>query len=342
MPVVTSTPCGAQTRVKYCWTNLSEMRTIRPTDSLQPLFGTRDANSDSLLTVPIPAQPRTQAATENQHNKMQNYCKTIGALAAASALVAGNASAGTSAPAPAPAPVSAPESSIEYELHVGYTSEYLWRGIDLGDDLAEAGFDVATEWNNVGLSAGVWYANFDEPAKGFGDGVHDYYGESGINEIDLYTEASYDFGFAKAAVGYIYYYNDGDDLRDYAFGPLDDAQEIYFALSRDFGWAETSFTYFWDVSGADNNGYSELALTRSFELTPCLALNLGTNVGFQFEEGQCTAWTTKVGLDWAFVERAKLSPFVALSIALSDDEDSTYTIGSDNEFVAGSMLSVSF
>ena len=65
-------------------------------------------------------------------------------------------------------------------------------------------------------------------------------------------------------------------------------------------------------------------------------------MGFQFEEGQCTAWTTKVGLDWAFAEKAKLSPFVALSIALSDDVDSTYTIGSDNEFVAGSMLSVSF
>lgn len=263
---------------------------------------------------------------------MQNYCKTIGALAAASALVAGNALAGT--PAPVSAPASAPESAVDYELHVGYTSEYLWRGIDLGDDLVEAGFDVATEWNNIGLSAGVWYANYDAPVA---PGI-----EQGVNEIDLYAEASYDLGFAKAAVGYIYYYNDVDDVNSFFLGEWDDAQEVYFSLSRDLGFAEASFTYFWDVAGADNNGYSELALARSFELAPCLALNVGTNVGYQFEEGQCTAWTTKVGLDWAFVERAKLSPFVALSIALSDDVDSTYTNGSDNEFVAGSMLSVSF
>jgi hypothetical protein len=267
---------------------------------------------------------------------MQNYCKTIGALAAASALVAGNALAGTPAPvtAPAPAPECDAFPCLDYELHVGYTNEYLWRGIDLGNDLVESGFDVAGKWNNIGLSAGVWYANYGAPVvPGF---------DSNVNEIDLYTEASYDFDFLKAAVGYIYYYNDRDDLSDYFLGKYEDSQEVYFAVSRDFGWAEASLTYFWDVSGSDNNGYSELALARSFELTPCLALNVGTNVGYQVEEGQCTAWTTKVGLDWAFVEHAKLSPFVALSIALSDDCDSTYTPGSDNEFVAGSMLSVSF
>mgnify|MGYP007038417247 CR=1 FL=1 len=52
---------------------------------------------------------------------MQNYCKTIGALAAASALVAGNASA-----------------EVEYTLGTGYTSEYIFRGENLGEDLVEA------------------------------------------------------------------------------------------------------------------------------------------------------------------------------------------------------------
>ena len=42
-------------------------------------------------------------------------------LAAASALVAGNASA-----------------EVEYELHTGYTSEYLFRGLNLGQDLVRA------------------------------------------------------------------------------------------------------------------------------------------------------------------------------------------------------------
>jgi predicted porin len=300
----------------------------------------RDANSESLLPVPIPAQSRTQAATENQHNTMQNYCKTIGALAAASALVAGNALAGTPAPvtAPAPAPECDAFPCLDYELHVGYTNEYLYRGNSLGLDLVEAGFDVATEWNKIGLSAGVWYANYDTKVAEnpfTGDNIND-----AVNEIDLYAEASYDLGFAKASVGYIYYYNDQDDGNELFFGPLDDTQEVYFGLSRDFGFAEASLTYFWDISG-DNDGYTELGLTRSFELMPCLALNVGTNVSYVIEPGEFGAWTTKVGLDWSFAEKAKLSPFVALAIPLSD-EDNTYYQGSDNEFVAGSMLSVSF
>lgn len=268
---------------------------------------------------------------------MQNYCKTIGALAAASALVAGNALAGTSTSAPATTSAPAAECDafpgLDYELHVGYTSEYLWRGIDLGNDLVEAGFNVASEWNGLGLSAGAWYASYDASSAGLtGLGAP---GDYDIDELDLYAEVSKDLGFFTAAVGYIYYMNED------VLTAIEDAQEVYFSVSRDFGFAEASFTYFWDIE-TDNEGYSELALSRSFDLAPCFALNLGTSLGYQFEQAQCAAWTTKVGLDWAFADCAKLSPFVALAIALSDDNDSSYTNGSKNEFVAGSMLSVSF
>ena len=260
---------------------------------------------------------------------MQNYCKTIGALAAASALVAGNASAGTSAPAPVSA---APDSSISYELHTGYSSEYLFRGIDTGDDLIEVGADVATEWNGLGLSAGAWYGSFDSATTA-----------SDTDELDLYAEVSKDLGFLKASVGYIaYIYNQA--ALNKATNNLGDTQEVYFSVARDFGFAEASLTYFWGIEGdndGNNDGYSELALSRGFELSPCLALNVGTNVGYLVEQGQATAWTTKVALDWGFAEHAKLSPFVAVSVALSDDEDTRYD-GSGNEFVAGSMLSVSF
>jgi hypothetical protein len=242
---------------------------------------------------------------------MQNYCKTIGALAAASALVAGNATA-----------------EVEYELHTGYTTEYLFRGLNLGEDLVEAGFNAATEWNGLGLSAGAWYGSYDLGNTGLGIGEYD------VDELDLYAEVSKDLGFLTAAVGYIYYMNE-----DF-FGFIDDAQEVYFGIGRDFGFVNASLTYFWDIE-TDNDGYAELGLDRGFELNQCLTLNVASNVGYLAEQGQCTAWTTKVGLDWAFVENAKLSPFVALSIALSDDVDTVYN-GSDNEIVAGSMLSVSF
>lgn len=241
---------------------------------------------------------------------MQNYCKTIGALAAASALVAGNASA-----------------EVEYEIHTGYTSEYIFRGVDLGNDLVEAGLDAATEVNGWGLSAGVWATAFDAAAAPAGDDVS--------SETDLYAEVSKDVGFATLAVGYIYYWNVGN------LG-VDD-QEVYFQASRDFGFANASLTYFWDVceNNGGNNGYTELALSRSWELNQCLTLNVGTNVGYLWEGSEFTAWTTKASLDWGFVDRAKLSPFIALSVALGE-EAGTMWAQTDNEFVAGSMLTVSF
>jgi hypothetical protein len=237
---------------------------------------------------------------------MQNYCKIIGALAAATALVAGNA-----------------QAEVEYELHTGYTSEYLFRGTNLGTDLTEVGVDAAYEWNGLSLSGGVWAAAFD--SKSTSDNID--------AEIDLYAEVAKDFGFLTASVGYIYYYNGITDLGR-------DTQEVYGSLSHDFGFINAYVTYFWDVSG-DNDGYAELGVSKSFELNSCLTLNLSSNVGYLAEQGQATAVTTKASLDWGFVENVKLSPFAAFSLALSDDVDTAYN-GSENELVGGAMLSVSF
>lgn len=241
---------------------------------------------------------------------MHNYCKTIGALAAASALVAGNA-----------------QAEVEYELHTGYSSGYLFRGLDLGDNLVEVGVDAAYDWNGLSLSAGVWGAAFNH-APGNATQSNDV-----DNEVDFYGEVSKDLGFLTASVGYIYYWNVG------SLGA--DDQEIYFSASRDLGFASASLTYFWDVDGASNNGYTELGLSKSYELNQCVTLNVGTNVGYLVDGGEFTAWTTKASIDWGFAEHAKLSPFVALSIALGEEAGSAWA-STDNEIVAGSTLSVSF
>jgi hypothetical protein len=310
-------------------------------------FSSKEKSSDCTSLFLTTSSAKPQAATDNQQTKMQNYCKTIGALAAASALVAGNAQAGTAPMTTVQSAPTAETSGINYEMHAGYTNEYLFRGTSLGLGLVEAGADVSGEAFGLGLSAGVWYANYDADLLGNVGGFNA--GNSNVNEIDLYAEVSKDLGFLTAAVGYIYYYNDLDDanavtngVQQGTNGPLDalDTQEVYFSLGRDLGFATASLTYFWDVV-LGNDGYSEFALSRSFELTSCLALNASTNVGYLVERGRATAWTTKVGIDWAFAERAKLSPFAALSVSLSDFENSAYQ-GNANEFVAGSMISVSF
>lgn len=241
---------------------------------------------------------------------MQNYCKIMGAMAAAAALAAGNA-----------------QAEVEYDLHTGYTSEYLFRGTNRGTDLTEVGIDAAYECEGLRFSGGVWAGAFDN--------VYTY--DDIDAEIDLYASVSKDWGFLTTSLGYIYYYNGvsshyGDLFRD--------TQEVSFSLSHDFGFLSAYLTYFWDVAG-DNDGYTELGISKGFELNGCLTLNLSSNVGYLAEQGQATAITTKAALDWGFAEHAKLTPFVALSIALSDDWDTAY-YRSKNELVGGTMLSVSF
>jgi hypothetical protein len=69
-------------------------------------------------------------------------------------------------------------------------------------------------------------------------------------------------------------------------------------------------------------------------------------VGYLVEGGDFTAWTTKVGLDWGFVDRAKLTPFVALTpkSLSANPRSKLHNLGAttDNEFVGGCMLSAGF
>jgi len=248
---------------------------------------------------------------------MRNYSKIIGALAAVSALAAGNASA----------------IEIDYNLHAGYTNQYLFRGTDLGNDLVEAGFDVSAEVApGLTLSGGAWYGSF-ESVDNFGDSID-------IDELDLYAKASKDLGFATVSVGYIWYNNQGND-NTALFGPgTDDAQEVTFGIAREFFGVNFGLTYFWDIE-TDNDGYSELTASKSFELNSCLTLNVGTALGYLVEEGHLAHLTGKVSLDYEFVENAKLSPFVAGSVDLSGGHGNNYA-NAKNEFVGGAMVGVSF
>jgi hypothetical protein len=296
------------------------MRNIRLNGTQPAPFLARGLLTPTCSSLFHTGTARKQAATETNTKKyMQNYCKTIGALAAASALVAGNASA-----------------EVEYTLGTGYTSEYIFRGQNLGQDLVEASASASTEWNGIGLSAGAWYGSYDTGADLDGDLVRD----ADVDELDLFAEASKDLGFVNAAVGYIYYMNEDIAGRNGIDAIADDVQEAYVKLSRDLGFANAYAAYYWDLEG-DNDGYSELGLSRGFELNQCLTLNLGTNIGYMWEDDQDTSWTTKASLDWGFAESAKLSPFVALAVQLTDDNDN-YTAGFGNELIGGCMLSTSF
>ncbi len=248
----------------------------------------------------------TDAATETNTIIMQNYCKTIGALAAASALVAGTAKA-----------------ELEYSINGGFHKEYIFRGVDFGQSMTTAGFDVEG-YSTLGfdLSAGIWHADFTA-------------GGANVAETDVYLEATRDLGFATLAIGYIkYIYDDNGGA-----GFLDDAQEVYFGLNKELYGIDTGLTYYWDIE-TDNGGYAELTLSKSYDLTDCLSLGIGVAQGYGVEEGELANLTTTATLDWAFTDSATLSPYVLYSVEGS--ENVHYNNENTQEFVAGVNLSVSF
>ena len=226
---------------------------------------------------------------------IRNYSKTIGALAAASALAAGYASA-----------------EIEGEVHLGYNTQYIFRGIDLGEDMVEAGADVSTIWNGFGLSAGLWYASIQNGNFGnFGlIQLPDQY-----SELDLYGEVSKDLGFATVSVGYIWYHNQDAEasILGQSLKLIDDSQEIYFGISRELFWGiNGSLTYYWDIE-TDNNGYTELALDKTFKLHDCVDLVAGAKLGYAAEEGQIQHTTLGVTVNIKATDTVTVSPYVAYS-----------------------------
>ncbi|MGC4015730.1 MAG: hypothetical protein QM755_14580 [Luteolibacter sp.] len=227
---------------------------------------------------------------------MRNYRKTIGALAAASALVAGYASA-----------------EVEGELHIGYSSDYIFRGADFGNGLAEAGADVSTEWQGLTFSGGLWYGSIENSDlfNGPGFSVPDHY-----SELDVYGEVSKDFGFATAFVGAIWYhYQDSDVVTPVGdFKLRDDSTEIYFGLSREIYWGiNGSVTYYWAVEG-DNGGYTELALDKTFKLHDCVDLVAGVKTGYFFEAGGWAHVTPQLTLNVKVTDTFTVSPYLAYSI----------------------------
>jgi Bacterial protein of unknown function (Gcw_chp) len=281
-------------------------------------------------------QNTTPTTTMKTYNTLFGLIAAIGAFALTGAANAGNtpASAG-----PSPAAVE-PTESVQYDLNAGYASEYLFRGIDRGKDLVDVSANVTVPWNGFVFNAGAWYGNFAQDYVMAPFATEEF----NSNELDLYASVSKDFGFVTGKLGYIaYLFPDADTNKNLknAFGvPGDTTQEIQFGLSRDFDFVNVELNYFWGVDG-ETYGYSELAFNRTCKLTDTLNVYTETNVGYLVDEGEFSAWTTTIALDWNFTPAATLSPFVTASVAMSDINGTFYQ-GSGNQLLGGLRLGVKF
>lgn len=261
---------------------------------------------------------------------MRNYSKTVGALAAASTLVAGYASA-----------------ELEGEVHVGYANMYEFRFVDLGNDLVESGVDLAYSMGDLGFSAGAWYATWD--TTNANQAISTALGGPPINndELDLYGGISYAVGDVTLELGYIYYY----------FPDLSaDTQEVYLSASYDlpFGISLGS-TFYYDFD-ANDGWYWDTNLGYTVEFNDCLSLELGAGVGIA--DGQNLQISSRPGsvgtadgyqgfyvtaaLPWEFREGVTLTPYVKYTNGDKGLVTDLYSSAGQDYIVGGVSLAVGF
>ena len=267
---------------------------------------------------------------------MRKHTKTVGALAAASALLAGYASA-----------------EIEGEVHVGYSSIYEFRFVDLGSDLIEAGADISYDWSDLGLnvSAGAWYGSVNDSQTAFVTPAGALVNNNNFNELDLYTAVSKELGPVTLELGYIYYYF--PDTPGTA-----DTQEVYLSASYSLPWdLVLSATYYYDFDSG-NGWYLQPELSKSFKFNDCLALNLSTGVGVadglqaQAQAGRLNpgssndgfqGWFVKAELPWEFRENVTIAPYLKYTDADSDlAGDINNLQGGQEHLIGGVKLTVGF
>ena len=245
--------------------------------------------------------------TTKQH--MRNYNKTIGALAAVTALTAGVA-----------------QAEIEGDVYAGYSTDYIFRGVSLAEDLAEAGVNLSTTCplTQGKISVGVWYGSGNDQNGDFD------------NQMNTSIGLTKEVGNFDLSVGYINYDHNG--------GVQIDTQEIYVGASTEvFAGINLGVTAFFDVD-ANDSLYVEAAASKSFEINSTVNLNLSAGVGMydgddNIDDG-FNHWFLGASLPWAARENLTVTPFVKY---VQTDSDYNAGISTDgDEVIGGVRLSVGF
>ena len=204
------------------------------------------------------------------------------------------------------------------EVSVGYDTDYIFRGANLGQDLLWTDVNVSTSLSDgLGLNIGAWYAN---PT------------DAGDDELDIYAGVSTDLGGMSLDLGTTYYYYPG------ATGS--NTLEFGAALGTSVGAFDLSLGVYHDID--TENTYVELGAGTSFDLTDNISLDLGATIGNNQDEvvgGQAdglTAVTITVGAPIGLTDNASLTPYLGINAGLEDNQDA------GDEIFSGISLSVGF
>ena len=239
---------------------------------------------------------------------------------------AGGASAATK--------TSTQSDALSGSLTVDYGSQYLFRFVDMGDNLVATSLDaqyaVNQDWN---LVAQAWFGTTNNTS---------------LNELDLTFGVGYQAEMFDAEFGYKWY----------NFTNLDhwNSQELYLKLGTELPWdMRLEATTFWDIQRY-NGLYIDTNISKSFDITENLALRVKLGIGYaDGNSRQISAsnlvgtrdgyqgWYAMIDAPWKITDRVTLCPYLMYADADSNLVTSVtdFTSGQAN-LVGGLRLSISF
>ncbi len=219
------------------------------------------------------------------------------------------------------------QAEIESEFHVGYNSEYIFRGTDLGDDAYEFGLNFAGS-SDFGLdwSAGVWSISPDGS-------------DGNVDELDIYAAVSKDFTYGTVAVGFTAYTYDG---------PIQDDADVFISFAAEpLEGYDASLTVFFGTDGAlEDQVLLELSAGHSFSISERVSGNFGLTFGYIADEGDggyaqsdgSAYFSATLSLDVALSDEMTFSPYVSFI----DGDDSRLVSTVQDGVIAGGRVSFSF
>jgi len=221
-------------------------------------------------------------------------------------------------------------AEVDASFDVGYNTEYIFRGVDLGEDQFTYSLNASGSCNcGVDWNAGIWYSEAEQNGAGPDE------------ELNIYGGISKDLGFGTFELGFTRFIftdvNSGGNT------------ELYLSYSTELSGIDLSATVYYnadaDSASATNTGdlYYDLGAEYSFDISEKLSASVGVGIAFfdNDDESGLANYSGTISASYAASEEITVTPYVSLVLNDSDYIDSL-AAGQDDFLFAGVNISYAF
>lgn len=218
-------------------------------------------------------------------------------------------------------------AEVESEFSVGYHTQYVFRGVDIGEDMMDFSLDFAgTGYCDFDWSAGIWLASWDPTLD---SGYED--------ELNIYGGISREFNIVTLELGFIRYIflDDGGEGNT----------ELYLSATTEWNNFGFGATYYYNVDSETDSSidpgdwYLELFATYGCDFTDTLSGEIGVMCAFFDNDSDdgFAHWGAYASLSQQISDCITLSPYIQWV-----DNDDDYNSSDDDIFYGGIRATYNF